>query len=52
MRNILHLCREYGQPPSWWETLDLGDRALMLADLRERTAEGQRVIDQPRRRRG
>ena len=39
MRNILDICREYGQPPGWWDTLDQGDQTLMLADFRVRVQE-------------
>jgi len=37
MRATLRLCREYGQPPSWWDGLDREDQVLLLADLRVRS---------------
>ena len=36
MRNVLQLCREYGQSPGWWDGLEKGTQALLLADLRLR----------------
>lgn len=36
MLDVLHLCREHGQAPAWWGTLDRTDRAMLLADLRYR----------------
>lgn len=39
MRTIVTICRELGHPPSWWDTLDSGDQALLLADLRLRAGE-------------
>jgi hypothetical protein len=36
MRGALEVCREHGQPPSWWAGLDRGDRALLLADRADR----------------
>jgi hypothetical protein len=36
MRDILAICREHGQPPSWWSRLDHTDRLILLADLRAR----------------
>lgn len=36
MMAVLRLCREHGQPPTWWDTLNSSDQALLLADLRVR----------------
>lgn len=36
MRDVLHLCREYGQSPGWWNTLERWEQAMMVADLGER----------------
>ena len=33
MRDVLTICREHGQAPSWWDTLDTEDQALLRADL-------------------
>jgi len=37
---VLRLCREHSQPPAWWDTLDNGTQALLLADLRIRVSNG------------
>lgn len=39
MRLALRICREYGQPPAWWDRLGRGDQALLLADLLIRDRE-------------
>jgi len=39
MRAVLTICRERGQPPSWWERQSRGDRALMLAEYRTQAKE-------------
>lgn len=44
MRGALEVCREHGQPPSWWAGLDRGDRALLLGD-RDLRIEDQRRAD-------
>lgn len=35
-RAIMAMCREYGQPPSWWAGLAREERAMMLAELTTR----------------
>lgn len=32
MRGILAICREHGQPPSWWDSLSTDDQAVLIAD--------------------
>lgn len=49
MRNILDICREYGEPPSWWDTLPDGDQVLLLGDYRVRVADHNRRIAESRR---
>ena len=44
MREALRVCRAHGQPPSWWDSLSRGDRALLLADQRMRDREERRAI--------
>ena len=44
MRNILDVCREYGQGPGWWDTLPHGDQVLVLADYRVRVEEHNRRV--------
>lgn len=36
MKDVLRICREHGQPRSWWQGLPRRERALLLADLWER----------------
>lgn len=35
----MRLCREYGQPLTWWDSLPSGEQALYLADLLLRADE-------------
>lgn len=41
MRSALAICREHGQPLSWWSSLDTSDQALYLADVRLRISEAK-----------
>jgi hypothetical protein len=36
MSNALTICREYGQGPAWWDTVDGETQGLLLADLEQR----------------
>lgn len=36
MLEWLAICREHGQPPSWWGTLTPDDRVLLIATERIR----------------
>ena len=40
MRTALTICREYGQPPAWWDGLDIATQALLVADLTDRRSKG------------
>ena len=42
MRNILTICREYGEDLAWWEDLEVGLQHLYLADYRIRVREHNR----------
>jgi hypothetical protein len=42
MRAGLAICREHGQPLSWWLELDTADQAVYLADQRLRVQEAGR----------
>lgn len=44
MAEALEICRDYGQPPGWWAALDRNDRALLIADRRERIARHNRDV--------
>lgn len=37
MKDVLRICREHGQPRTWWQGLPRREWALLVADLRERT---------------
>lgn len=50
MRTALEVCREHGQPPSWWDGLDRGDRALLLAERSLRVDEAARAAAEARRK--
>lgn len=52
MTEILDLCREYGQPPGWWAGMDRGDRALLIADRRNRVKAHNAAIERQRRETG
>lgn len=39
---MLAVCREWGQPLSWWTDMDAADRALVVADYRLRARERAR----------
>jgi hypothetical protein len=39
---MLAVCRDWGQPLSWWAALDPADRALVVADYRMRQREATR----------
>jgi len=45
MRAALRICREHGQPPSWWSGMTRGDRTLLLADQRMRDADNRRAAE-------
>ncbi len=38
MRSALAICREHGQPLSWWHGLDTSEQAIYLADQRLRAS--------------
>lgn len=42
------ICREYGQPPSWWDTIDRGQQAELWADAQLRAMETERAIKRAR----
>ena len=46
MSAALRICRDYGQPPSWWSGLSRSDQALLLAEQRERDAAERRAVDE------
>ena len=39
MRVVLAICREHGQPPSWFDTLTRGDQVALMADYNLRAEE-------------
>ena len=49
MADSLRVCREYGQPPSWWDGLPRGDRALLIADLHERADNERKAHERAHR---
>lgn len=44
MSNILDICREYGQGPGWWDSLDHGDQVLLVADMHNRIDAHNRAV--------
>lgn len=42
MALVLRVCREYGQPKTWFESLPAEDRALYIADALERDRKTKR----------
>jgi len=43
MRTALTICREYGQPPGWWDGLSREDRGLLLGEYRLRCEEAAKA---------
>ena len=41
MRDVLTICREHGQAPSWWDEQDTETQALLLEALIKRTPKAK-----------